>query len=408
MDSVEELKNNNSHNLKLKIGILGTSLFLQAAGSNLAAIPLIMKAFPKVSATNIQALFTIPSFTIMLGILASNAVIKWVGKRMTVIVGMLMALIGGLIPLVSSSYGILVFSRLLVGFGIGLFTSLAVSLLGDCFSGDELKTLIGFQGAMSTLGNSALTWVAGLFLSLGWKTTFLYWVVIIPFLALFMFGYTSKMEKATMVKETPKTENNSASQQRAKIPGLIYATFIMLFMFFAAFMVMSTASALVIQENHLANQGLLSTEIAIAGLIGAVFSAMYSRIFKVFKHFTPVVSVGVAAAGFVVMANASNMVLFFVGLLMADFGVLIIAYVYSTILCDVDPSISNLVISIAQIFNNLGAFASPYVISAIRSVVGAKNYAQSMYISAGILAVITLIFLFMAFSRNKKATIVNA
>ena len=36
---VEELKQKNKHNWKLKIGILGISLFLQVAGSNLAAIP---------------------------------------------------------------------------------------------------------------------------------------------------------------------------------------------------------------------------------------------------------------------------------------------------------------------------------------------------------------------------------
>lgn len=63
---VEELKQKNKHNWKLKIGILGISLFLQVAGSNLAAIPLIAKSFPNQSITSVQALFTIPSFTIML------------------------------------------------------------------------------------------------------------------------------------------------------------------------------------------------------------------------------------------------------------------------------------------------------------------------------------------------------
>ena len=44
--NVEELKKSNKHNWKLKIGILGISLFLQVAGSNLAAIPMIAKSFP--------------------------------------------------------------------------------------------------------------------------------------------------------------------------------------------------------------------------------------------------------------------------------------------------------------------------------------------------------------------------
>lgn len=62
-----------------------------------------------------------------------------------------------------NNFAIIVASRLLVGAGIGLFTSLAVSLIGDCFSGEEQKTLIGIQGAMGTLGNSSMTFVAGLY-----------------------------------------------------------------------------------------------------------------------------------------------------------------------------------------------------------------------------------------------------
>ena len=43
---VEELKQKNKHNWKLKIGILGISLFLQVAGSNLAAISRISQLHP--------------------------------------------------------------------------------------------------------------------------------------------------------------------------------------------------------------------------------------------------------------------------------------------------------------------------------------------------------------------------
>ena len=58
--NVEEIKRSNKHNWKLKIGILGISLFLQVAGSNLAAIPLIAKSFPNQSLTSIQALLLYP------------------------------------------------------------------------------------------------------------------------------------------------------------------------------------------------------------------------------------------------------------------------------------------------------------------------------------------------------------
>jgi len=398
----EEIKKSNKHNWKLKVGILGISLFLQVAGSNLAAIPLIAKSFPKESITSVQALFTLPSFTIMLFILFSNAFIKWFGKRNTVIIGMITTVAGGLIPVFINNFAIIVASRLLVGAGIGLFTSLAVSLIGDCFSGDEQKTLIGIQGAMGTLGNSSMTFVSGLLLGIKWQATFLYFLVVIPFLILFMLGYTSKMEKETTVKKKNTAHINSKEKKHAKIPGLIYVAFVMLFLYFAAFMVEATASALVIQQNNLANQGALSIEIAVAGLIGAVISMGYSRIFKVLKHFTPVVAIACGAVGFIICSQAANMTIFFVGLLFMMISSLIIPYVYDTILGDVDSSISNLIISIAQVCNNLGAFASPYVISALSKASGLSSAVDQMRISVCILGVIAIVFALMAIVRSRK------
>ena len=75
---------------------------------------------------------------------------------------------------------------------------------------------------------------------------------------------------------------------------------------------------------------------------------------------------------------------------------LIIPYVYDTILSDVDSSISNLIISIAQVCNNLGAFASPFVISFISKMMNAATPVDQMRISAGILTVITIVFLGIA------------
>ena len=202
------------------------------------------------------------------------------------------------------------------------------------------------------------------------------------------------MESATTVKSVNNI--NSKSESKVKIPVRIYVAFLMLFLFFAAFMVEATGSALVIQQNQLANQGVLSTEIAIAGLIGAVISMCYSRIYKLLHSFTPVVSTIGGIIGFIICSSASNMIIFFIGLIFMMISSLIIPYVYDTILSDVDTSISNLIISIAQVCNNLGAFASPFVISFLAKMMNVTTPVDQMRISAGILTVITIIFLGIA------------
>lgn len=84
---------------------------------------------------------------------------------------------------------------------------------------------------------------------------------------------------------------------------------------------------------------------------------------------------------------------------------LIIPYVYDTILSDVDSSISNLIISIAQVCNNLGAFASPYVIAFLSNVCHLSTPVDQMRISAGILLVITIVFFAMAVTHKKVNTV---
>jgi MFS family permease len=402
--NIEQIRDNNSQNTKLKVGILGISLFLQAASCNVAAIPQIVSTYPNMTTTTIQALFTIPSFTVMLFILFSNAFIQWFGKRNTVIIGLLATLIGGVGPFFVSNFILVVISRLLVGAGIGLYTSLGVSLIGDCFSGKERKSLIGIQGAMGTLGQSSLTFVAGCLLGISWRSTFLYFLFVIPVLLLFMRGYTKTIENETsVVEEKEAAEETSVSETGARISPSIWVSFVMLFLYFAAFLLEQTNSALVVSQNKLVNQNWLSAEIAIAGLIGAAFSAGYSKIFMVLKHYTPVVAVGLCALGFVLSAQADNMLVFFFALVLMMLGNLIIPYVYDVILGEVDHSISNLVISIAQIFNNLGAFASPYVIAFLSSVVNKKTAVDQMMIGAFILAVVALVFLVMALFRKKEA-----
>lgn len=58
-----------------------------------------------------------------------------------------------------------------------------------------------------------MTFVSGLLLGIKWQATFLYFLVTIPFLILFMLGYTSKMEKETTAEK--KSNANTASKKRS-------------------------------------------------------------------------------------------------------------------------------------------------------------------------------------------------
>ncbi len=79
---------------------------------------------------------------------------------------------------------------------------------------------------------------------------------------------------------------------------------------------------------------------------------------------------------------------------------LVVPYVYSVILSDVDPEANNLVVSLAMVACNLGAFSSPYVINFISQLLGMTTAVMQVRIAAGIMAIIALIFLFLAFNKT--------
>lgn len=117
----------------LKFGILSISTMLQDAGAISVAVVGMVGAFSDHSTASVQALVTIPSFSMMLFILLNSLVVKYIGKRNTVIISLLLALIGGVGPAFTSSFTAIQVLRFIYGAGTGLYTPLAVSLLGDFF-----------------------------------------------------------------------------------------------------------------------------------------------------------------------------------------------------------------------------------------------------------------------------------
>ena len=150
----------------------------------------------------------------------------------------------------------------------------------------------------------------------------------------------------------------------------------------------------------LTNQGFLSTALAIAGIFSSLVALAFGQITKLLKRFTPVVVISFAMVGFFTITLAPTMTVFFIGLLVVYLANLVVPYVYSVILSDVDPEANNLVVSLAMVACNLGAFSSPYVINFISQLFGMTTAVMQVRIAAGIMAIIALIFLFLAFNKT--------
>lgn len=393
------LKSSTSfQNVRLKVAILCISLTIQTAGAVAAAVPAMIDSFANRSTTEIQSLLTIPSFSIMLFIILSSGIIKYIGKRNTVLIGLTIALLGGLLPSFTSNFYLILLGRFLFGAGTGLYNSLTISLIGDCFEGDEQQNLIGLQSATAALGNSVATFMAGLLLSVNWHSSFLVYLAIIPMIIIFSLGYTKRIEKETSVE----VKNDTVAHVNKKLSPAVLLGIFTLFFFFVSVIVMLTSSALAIQQLGLAHSELLSLALAVSGILGSISFIFYGQIHKLFKNFTPVLACILGFIGYLILLAAPNMLVFFIGLVFVSVSMIVIPYVYGLILSSVAASAKNIVISLAMIACNLGSFFSPFIISFLGKIFGASDALSQIKYTAFIFVVIALIFTFSALTSKNK------
>jgi len=387
----------------LKIAILAISVMLQAASAMSVAVTGMIKSFSGQSATSIQALVTIPSFAIMLFILCSTWIIKTIGKRNTVILGLAIALIGGVGPFFTTNFTLIKILRFMFGAGTGIYTSLAVSLIGDFFTGDEQRNLLGLQSAVSALGNSIATFFAGVLVGVNWQSTYLVYLILLPVLIIFMIGFPKRANENIVEKaEATENESTASGKQSKKLPIFVIIGIAVLFIYFNVVMAMYTNSGLAIQQMQLKNQGMLGTVLALAGIIGSLITMFYGPIFKVLKHFTPIVFCALGAIGFFGMANSSNMIMFTISMILVSSTTILIPYVYGTVMDSVPESSKNFAISMAMVFNNLGAYFSPYSLSFLGKATHMTDPVSSFVICASVMIVLAIVFIFMQFNRNKN------
>lgn len=260
--------------------------------------------------------------------------------------GLLLSLIGGVLPLFTQNFSLIYFSRFVFGAGLGCYNSLAVSLINDFYDGDEKQSLIGFQSATQSLGSSVATFLAGIFATSNWHYAFAVYFIAFPIMMLFYF----------VIPETKKTEQNvKQEKQKMNIATLSYA--FGLFALLAIVMVVYTKIGSLALEQNMQQTNFLGTALSLMTLAGFVSGLAYGRIFKLFRQFTPVVGGILATGSFFLLSIATNMFAVTVYVVVIGFCLsLFIPYIFGALLGSAPKGSETLAVSVGTVGSNLGFF----------------------------------------------------
>lgn len=369
-----------SHNSTLfKISLLSISLAIMLAPSISPALPLMH--FPGVSQAQIDTLSTIPNLMKIIGILISPVVFRFIGKKKTIIIGLLGVTVLGIIPYFSNSYQVILLSRFTVGLAFGLFMALATSLIVQLYRHDKdtMAHMMGYQNTVQTLGSAIGSFVVGWLVSFGWHQAFLVYLLPLPLVILFGLFVTGIDDK----NDSNKQKKTKSPKKHFKFTSEVWL--IVIFMFFNLILYMPTnftLPRLIIVEN----MGTAATSAWITGLLriftmvtAALFGFLLKRIGdKIFP-----IGFAIQAIGYYLISLSTNIVFLLFSLLLLGIGnSLVLPYLYNWMGLITDPETSNIGQSILMIALNVGTVVSPTVVNGVNKMMKTASPRNVMFICA--------------------------
>lgn len=139
----------------LRFALLSASLLVGSAAAINANIPAMAQHFDQVPLSMVEMLTTVPSLFLMISVLTSSLIAKRVGYKQTITIGLGIVMIAGIVPLLIDNFMIILISRAMLGFGVGLFNSLLVSMINYFYDAKERSSMYGYNQHLKGPGGIA-------------------------------------------------------------------------------------------------------------------------------------------------------------------------------------------------------------------------------------------------------------
>nr|WP_280925147.1 MFS transporter [Bifidobacterium sp. ESL0784] len=379
------------------MAVLSISTILVSAPSVNGALPQMRDSL-HVTQAQVEALSTMPNLTAVVFILLSSFVAAKIGLKKTVTIGLVLTCLGGCMPVFISDYPLLVASRLVLGAGLGLFNSLAVSVISTLYHGYTRAGMLGIRNSTENIGQAVLTFVAGLLLDIGWHFTFLIYLLAIPLMFVFdiMVPDPQKVEEgkrkppariekkakdfARIEEETWASDNNSIqagtqSEGKDRLHPIVYFLFVLcmiLTMNGFAVLVRFPSIAVAIKGKTYNPSTLLS----LMPILGIIAGFLFGIVHQYLKSNTIYVGMILyALVNLLLGFSSDNFAVLLVGLFLSGVpNAWCFPYIYNLLgeVCKTGKAL-NFATALMLVGCNVGAFLAPYAMQVIQVLSGGGN-----------------------------------
>lgn len=375
----------NSKSSIFKASIISISLMLTSGTAISSAVTKMENAFPDIPHAVVESLLTASNISVLIAIIFSAWLVNYVSSRKVIIIGLILSLVGGIIPCFIHNFSIIYVSRIILGFGWGLFNSLAVSILHDFYTDGELDKMLGYQSAIQNVGLTITMFIAGLIVNYSWEWSFsVYALTIIP---LILF-----------VKNVPETHKNKAEPNqnngKAQITGYAIGLAVMMALAWIFQITLNLKATTLVNEKNIHNAAFIGTALTIFTISSFIGNLLYAKVVKITKKYTLPIIFSVLAVCYFLISKVGNMTE--LSILMVIIGLawsLFLPYSFGQAMAKAPEGSENMNVSIAMVGCNLGCFIAPYVMAGLGNIIGSASATSAFVICSVSFIVLALILL---------------
>lgn len=383
-----------------KLSILSLSFISLIATAAMApALNGIQSHFINAPETLIKLVVTLPALIcIPIGLL-NKAFMKFISKKNLIIIGLLLYTIGGLSSSLSPNIYVLLFTKVILGLGLGVTAPLSLVLIGDFFHGKERAKFMGFATATTNLGGIISTLFVGFLVSLGWRYSFLVYAVAIIVLFLIVFFLPNDYENNEEKLSTGNLEED------IKLNKGIFKYAILVFLGLIAFYAIPTNMDFLVKLRNLGGASTAANIVSIGTLTSLISAMIFPKLIKIFKRYFSLIIFIAMFLGFIILGTAHSMPMILLGAIFVGFGfgdVIPFGMLFaSNLVHKTHTALAILIVTTGLYF---GEFVSPLILQFLSKTLNIQNVTGSLF-GACIVCIVALLVSIYAIISDRKLVI---
>lgn len=373
------------NSLKEKLSILSISLILTSNSIISGSLVYIQQAF-NLTRNEAEFIITLSSFTVMIFIFLAEYIALYLGLKKTVLLGLSLVGLSGLIPVIFKSYPGIIISRFILGAGLGMFNGHSANYINLLYHDNKERTKFhGLRNAAEFTGQIILYTLAGILVKINYIYTFLLYSSAF----LIMIFFKMNVRDVKIKKERTKIDFNSNI--------FLFIILAMIVLLNATAMTMRFPFVTSLSRGMDVN---ISFYLNFVPIVGMVSAFLFNPINQKLRSKTIFLGLGFYVIANLLIVNFDkNLIGFLLCILLLTFGQsMCMPYIFAEVPRFVKGHSSRIATNLIFIGCNIGVFIAPIFMKNMDKILNTSSLSKGFF---GFV-IIYLIFIGIFYRRRKK------